>query len=210
VAGDPPLPVVALAQIVERAATLAVSLKEQIVALITGPALTGRGTDVLVPAASQALSAVTAVQLAAAQSAAANPQTMSFAIPMWLGSGGYAQAQLAVDRDAPDSPNVPLDGDNFHIAFILDTKNLGTVAIDLRTVGRAFSLSVKTENLRTAQRFGDELSRLTDRLGAMRYQAKSVEAIVAGTAPASAPPVAVAIDTDSIVPEPANLFSESA
>jgi hypothetical protein len=209
-AGESPLPVVALAQIVERAATMAVSLKEQIVSLIAGPALTGRGTDVLVPAASQALSAVTAVQLAAAQSAAANPQTMSFAIPMWLGSGGYAQAQLAVDRDAPDSPNVPLDGDNFHIAFILDTKNLGTVAIDLRTVGRAFSLSVKTENLRTAQRFGDELSRLTDRLTSMRYQAKSVEAVVAGTAPEPETPVSVAIDTNSTVREAANLFSESA
>jgi hypothetical protein len=105
---------------------------------------------------------------------------------------------------------VPLDGDNFHIAFILDTKNLGTVAIDLRTVGRAFSLSVKTENMRTAQRFGDELSRLTDRLSAMRYQPKSVEAVVATTATALEPPVTVAIDTNPVVSEPANLFSERA
>ena len=56
---------------------------------------------------------------------------MQFTLPMWLGSG-YAQAQIAVDRDAPEQPAPQLDGDNFHIAFILDTQNLGTVAVDLR------------------------------------------------------------------------------
>jgi hypothetical protein len=207
VAGEAPLPVVALAQIAERAATIAVSLKEQIFSLVNGPALTGHGTEVLAPAAASALSAVTSVQLAAAQAAAMNPQTMSFAIPMWLGPGGYAQAQLTVDRDAPDTPNVPMDGDNFHIAFILDTKHLGTVAIDLRMVGREYSLSVKTENLRTAQRFGDELSRLTDRLTTLRYQPKSVEAAVTlgGTAPDAAPaPPIPAIVTDPVAPASAS------
>jgi len=177
-ATSPTLPVVALAQVTERAAAIAVSLKEQLFSLVNGPPAGGREADAIVPSAASALTAVTSIQMAAAQAAAANPQTMSFSLPMWLG-GSYAQAQIAVDRDAPDMPSVPLDGDNFHIAFVLDTKNLGTVAVDLRTVGRAFSLSVKTENLRTAQRFGDELSRLTDRLGSLRYQAKSVEAVVA-------------------------------
>ncbi len=204
------LPVVALAQIAERAATIAVSLKEQLFSLVSGAPVGGRDAELVVPAASSALTAVTTVQLAAAASAAANPQTMSFSLPMWLGSS-YAQAHLAVDRDRPDTPNVPLDGDNFHIAFVLETKHLGTVAIDLRTVGRAFALSVKTEDLPTAQRFGDELSRLTDRLSSLRYQPKSVEAVVALPASngvAAAPAVAVA--TDAPPGEPAAVFNERA
>ena len=177
-AAAPPLPVVALAQVAERTANIAGSLKEQLFSLLAGPPPSGRGGEDTVPAAASALTAVTAVQLAAAQAVAVAPQTLSLAVPLWLGSS-YAQAQIAVDRDAPDAPNVPLDGDNFHIAFVLDTKNLGTVAVDLRTVGRAFSLSVKTENVRTAERFGDELSRLTDRLATLRYRAMAVEAVVA-------------------------------
>jgi hypothetical protein len=209
-AGEAALPVVALAQVAERAATLAVSLKQQIFALVSGPAPAGHASDVLAPAAASALSAVTAVQLAAAQAASANPQTMSFTLPLWLGSGGYAQAQLAVDRDAPDTPNVPLDGDNFHIAFILETKHLGTVAIDLRTVGRAFALSVKTESLRTAQRFGDELSRLTDRLSSLRYQPRSVEAVVAPHAGTPAPAPVIAVPTE-VAARPSTLeFNERA
>ncbi len=206
-AAEPALPVVALAQIAERAANLAGALKEQLFSLIAG-APAGRGGEDAVPAAASALTAVTSVQLLAAQ--AATPQTFSFAIPMWLGSS-YAQAQIAVDRDAPDAPNVPLDGDNFHIAFVLNTKNVGVVAIDLQTVGRAFSLAVKTENLRTAQRFGDELSRLTDRLESLRYQARSVEAIVAPGAGASASPLApVVTAAETGAGEAAASFNERA
>jgi hypothetical protein len=194
-ANEPTLPVVALAQVVERAAAIAVSLKEQLFSLVNAPPAGGHDAEAIAPSAASALTAVTSVQMAAAQAAAGSPQTMSFSLPMWLGSS-YAQAQIAVGRDAPDTPNVPLDGDNFHIAFVLDTKNLGTVAVDLRTVGRSFALSVKTENLRTAQRFGDELSRLTDRLSSLRYQPKSVEAVVAAApGEAVAPAIAVAAAT---------------
>jgi hypothetical protein len=194
-ANEPTLPVVALAQVVERAAAIAVSLKEQLFSLVNAPPAGGHDAEAIAPSAASALTAVTSVQMAAAQAAAGSPQTMSFSLPMWLGSS-YAQAQIAVGRDAPDTPNVPLDGDNFHIAFVLDTKNLGTVAVDLRTVGRSFALSVKTENLRTAQRFGDELSRLTDRLSSLRYQPKSVEAVVAAAPGAAvAPAIGVAAAT---------------
>ena len=208
-ATEPALPVLALAQIAERAAAIAVSLKEQLFSLVNGPPASGHEAEAIVPAAASALTAVTSVQMAAAQAAIANPQTMSFSLPMWLGSG-YAQAQIAVDRDAPDGANVPLDGDNFHIAFVLDTKNLGTVAIDLRTVGRAFSLAVKTENLRTAQRFGDELSRLTDRLSSLRYQPKSVEALVASAARAAEPAIIGAVATGTPAGAPAAGFNERA
>src|SRR5208282_4752025 len=118
-------------------------------------------TGDLIPAASSALSAITAVQMNAAQAMNAAPQTMAFTLPMWLGSG-YAQAHIAIDRDAPEPGGKrSLDGDNFHIAFILDTKNLGTVSVDLQTVGRSFSLAVKTENETTAKRFAESLTALT-------------------------------------------------
>jgi hypothetical protein len=107
---------------------------------------------------------------------------------MWLGSG-YAQAHIAIDRDAPEPHNGrSLDGDNFHIAFVLDTKHLGTVTVDLQTVGRAFSLAVKTESEGSAKRFGDALGRLTERLETLRYRVNSAEASVAarGTAATAA------------------------
>jgi hypothetical protein len=171
-------PALALAQLAERGAALSVDLKTQLLSIINAPP---NGIDAadLVPAASTALTAVTAIQMNAAQAMNASPQTMAFTIPMWLGSG-YAQANINIDRDAPEQAGgKSLDGDNFHIAFVLTTKNLGTVTVDLQTVGRAFALAVRTENEKSAQRFGDNLSRLTDRLETLRYQVKSAEAAVA-------------------------------
>ncbi len=133
---QPTLPVVALAQAAERGAALSADLKTQLLAVINAPPA-GSEEGALVPAASSALSAITAVQMNAAQAMSANPQTMAFTLPMWLGNG-YSQAHIAIDRDAPEPGNRSLDGDNFHIAFVLDTKNLGTVTVDLQTVGRAF------------------------------------------------------------------------
>jgi hypothetical protein len=183
----PTLPALALAQAAERTAALNVDLKTQILALVNAPPAGDH--PVLAPAASAALSAISAVQLNAAQALAATPQTMAFSIPMFLGQG-YAQARIAIDRDAPQpGGSRSLDGDNFHIAFVLDTKNLGTVAVDLQTVGRAFSLSVKTQNEKSAQRFGEALGRLTDRLETLRYRVNSAEA---GVAPRGMPATAAA------------------
>jgi hypothetical protein len=190
----PTFPTLALAQLAERGAALGVDLKTQLLSIINAPP-TGAAAD-LVPAAATALSAVTAVQLNAAQAMNAAPQTMAFTIPMWLGSG-YAQARVSIDRDAPEgTASKSLDGDNFHIAFVLDTKHLGTVTVDLQTVGRAFSLAVRTENEKSAKTFGDHLPRLTDRLETLRYRVNSAEAGVAprgtGAAGAATPAVASA------------------
>jgi hypothetical protein len=162
------------------------------------------------PAASSALTAITAVQVNAAQAMNISPQTMAFSLPMWLGSG-YAQARIAIDRDAPE-PNAhrSLDGDNFHIAFVLDTKHLGTVTVDLQTVGRAFSLAVKAESEGTAKRFGEAISRLTDRLQTLRYRVNSAEATVAprGSPEAltgAAVPVAAAPEDDGGIPSDVNV-----
>jgi hypothetical protein len=148
-------------------------------ALINAPPPGAEGAGDLVPAASSALSAITAVQMNAAQALNAAPQTMAFTLPLWLGAG-YAQARIAVDRDAPEAGGKrALDGDNFHIAFVLDTQHLGTVTVDLQTVGRAFSLAVKTESEPTAKRFGAAIGRLTGRLETLRYRVNSAEATVA-------------------------------
>jgi hypothetical protein len=188
----PTLPVVALAQIVANSAALGVDLKTQILALINRPPPGDIGD--FVPAASAALSAITSVQLNAAQAMNATPQTMAFTLPMFLGQG-YAQARVAIDRDAPQQGGSrALDGDNFHIAFVLDTKHLGTVTVDLQTVGRAFSLAVKTENERSATRFGDALGRLTDRLETLRYRVNSAEATVASRGSHTPSPLEIADD----------------
>jgi len=198
VVAPPALPVVALAQIAERGAAMSVDLKTQLLSVINAPPAGTEEAGALVPAASSALSAITAVQMNAAQAMNASPQTMAFTLPMWLGSG-YAQARIAVDRDAPNQGNRSLDGDNFHIAFVLDTKNLGTVTVDLQTVGRAFSLAVKTETESSAKRFGEQIDTLTARLEKLRYRINSAEASVAarGTQPVAAaatPPVEVQDD----------------
>jgi hypothetical protein len=175
---EPTLPVAALAMLAERGAALGADLKTQLLSIVNAPPPNAAGD--LVPAASSALTAITAVQINAMQAMNAAPQTVAFTLPMWLGSG-YAQARVAIDRDAPDGGKgkAPLDGDNFHIAFVLDTKHLGTVTVDLQTVGRAFSLAVRTENEKSAKTFGDNLPRLTERLQDLRYQVKSAEAGVA-------------------------------
>jgi hypothetical protein len=197
---QPTLPVVALAQAAERGAALTADLKTQLLAVINAPPA-GSEEGALIPAAASALSAITAVQMNAAQAMNANPQTMAFTLPMWLGNG-YSQAHIAIDRDAPEPGNRSLDGDNFHIAFVLDTKNLGTVTVDLQTVGRAFSLAVKTENEGSAKRFADSLSTLTERLEKLRYRVNSAEASVAarGTqaAAAAAAPVEEPQDDDGV------------
>jgi hypothetical protein len=187
---QPTLPVVALAQIAERGAALTADLKTQLLAVINAPPA-GSEEGALVPAAASALSAITAVQMNAAQAMNASSQTMAFTLPMWLGNG-YAQAHIAIDRDAPQPGNRSLDGDNFHIAFVLDTKNLGTVTVDLQTVGRAFSLAVKTENEGSAKRFADSLSTLTERLEKLRYRVNSAEATVAARGTQAAEAAAVA------------------
>jgi len=192
------VPVLALAQIAERGAALTFDLKTQLFSLINAPPPGAEEAGELVPAAASALTAVTAVQMNAAQAMNATPQTMSFTLPMWLGSS-YAQARIAIDRDAPEQDGSrALDGSNFHIAFVLDTKHLGTVTVDLQTVGRAFSLAVKAESELSAKRFGDSLDRLTGRLETLRYRVNSAEATVAArgsaatgapAAPAAAEPV---------------------
>jgi hypothetical protein len=125
-----------------------------------------------------ALTAMTSLQLSAAAALQSDPDGLTLCIPVAL-PDGFAQAQVRIGRDAPGRSPVPLDGDNFHIAFVLDTRRLGTIAIELTTVGRSVSLSVKTEAALAQHLFGRALSSLTDRLERLKYRVVSTEAVVA-------------------------------
>ena len=105
------------------------------------------------------------MQINAAQAMNATPQTMAFTLPD-VARFGYAQAHIAIDRDAPGTGRTRnLDGDNFHIAFILDTKHLGTVSgrlADGRPRVFASGQDRERSHRQTFRRFADD--RLTGRL----------------------------------------------
>jgi hypothetical protein len=170
------LPTVALATAAERASALDYTLKEQLISLAADPLPAGGAA--LADAVGGALVALTALQVNAASTLAANPEGIAFTLPIALESG-VALANVTIDRDAPQPRATPLDGDNFHIAFVLETQHLGVVAIDLLTVGRTVTLDVKTEALLAAQRFQIALGDLTARLESLHYTVASANAGVA-------------------------------
>lgn len=175
----------------ERAAVVRVALdfdlKTQLLALAaSSDSGSAAASPALERAVAGALTALTAVQLGAAAALAANPDGLAFAIPVTL-PDGVARARVRIGRDAPERRGVPLDGDNFHIAFVLETRHLGTVAIELMTVGRAVTCSVKTEASLAQRAFAGALDGLTARLRSLKYTVAKAEAVVAPPA-AAAPP----------------------
>ena len=143
------------------------------------------------PAAQTVLAAITGVQLDVASALAQSPQQVTFTIPLPLVHPD-ALAHVTIDRNRPDDAAHAIDGDNFHIAFILTTKHLGTVTIDLRTVGRAVNVGVHTEAELAAHTFGGALGRLKDRLETLRYNVTSIESSVAPRADRLAQPEQIA------------------
>jgi hypothetical protein len=137
-----------------------------------------------------ALSAITALQLSAAATLNAHPDGIAFTLPVAL-PDGFASAHVRIDPNASGGRRAPLDGDNFHIAFVLETRHLGTVAIDVVTVGRAVTLSVKTEAVLAQRVFAGALERLSARLESLRYRVAKADAAVAPVAPpvTAEPPV---------------------
>jgi hypothetical protein len=130
-----------------------------------------------------ALTALTAVQLGAAAALASNPDGLAFSLPIALPDGS-ARAHIRISPDAPERRGAPLDGDNFHIAFVLETRHLGTVAIELMTVGRAVTCSVKTEAALAQRAFAEALGGLTARLRSLNYTVAKADAVVAPAAAA--------------------------
>src|SRR5665213_3233366 len=172
-----PSPPLAAAVAAERAAAVGVDLKQTILALVADPAT----PHAMAPALAGALTAITAMQVGAAQALAAQPDGLAFTIPLTT-PYGVANAHITVKRDAPEGRGSgSLDPENFRIAFVLDTIHYGTVAIDLVTVGREVSIDVRTEAAPAMRVFRDALGGLTTRLESLRYRVASAGASLGTT-----------------------------
>ncbi|MDB5043746.1 MAG: hypothetical protein JWN27_4472 [Candidatus Eremiobacteraeota bacterium] len=193
-AAHEPRPPIPAAIVAERSAALSADLKQTMLVLASDPAT----PDALAPALAGAISALTAVQVSAAQTFAANPNGIAFTIPLAT-QNGPASARISVSRDAPQR-GAKLDGENFRIAFVLDTAHFGTVAIDLVTVGRDVTVDVRAESAPAMRVFRDALGRLTERLESLRYRVASAGASVGitSTVGVEAPP-APAVDPNAVV-----------
>jgi hypothetical protein len=163
------------AHVAERMTALQYDLKATIVAL--SESLPRGAPAELAPALNDALTAITAMQLNVLGAQNADPSAITIPLPMFFHENGRP-VQLRISKDAPRGGK--LDADNFHIAFVLDTQSLGTVAVDLQTVGRAVSVNVKTEGAPAASRFRETLDDLRGRLEELHYR---VFSIAAGVAP---------------------------
>ena len=160
----------------ERVAAASHDLKTQLLALLATPGGTAATLgDAGTAVAQNALTAVVVNQLSTL--AAQQPGAWMFTIPIVVDRELYP-AKVRVDRDKGDGQD-PLTGDDFHIAFILETPRLGTVAIDMRAVGRSVSVSVKTEREGAVSSFKGALAQLGERLASMRYNVKSLDAALA-------------------------------
>lgn len=169
----------ALARVAERSAAISHDLKSIVLSLLREPPATR--TPAMTQALSETLITLTGAQVNALSSSQQSPGTFIFTLPVYYYEGGKP-AQIRISRDA-ESRAAKMDADNFHVAFVLDTANLGTVAIDLQAAGRTVKVDVKTERPSAAARFSDTLSSLRARLEDLRYR---VAGAVASALPAPA------------------------
>ncbi|HEY4441533.1 MAG TPA: hypothetical protein VGN14_13835, partial [Candidatus Elarobacter sp.] len=183
------------AVVVERTAALGADLKQTLMVMAADPA-TPAATA---PALAGAISALTAMQVSAAQTLAANPGGIAFTIPLATEHGPQA-ARISVSRDGAQPGGGRVDGDNFRIAFVLDTAHYGTVAIDLVTVGRDVTVDVRAESAPAMRAFRDALGQLSARLETLRYRVAAIGATVGitSTVGVAAAPAAPA-DPDAVV-----------
>jgi hypothetical protein len=170
-----PPPTLPAALAAERSAALSTDLKQTLLIVAANPATPAS----VAPALAGAIGALTAVQVTAAQTLAANPNGIAFTIPLTT-QHGPASARINVSREAPRH-GTKLDGENFRIAFVLDTAHFGTVAIDLVTVGRDVTVDVRAESAPAMRAFRDALGGLTARLESLRYRVASAGASVGVT-----------------------------
>jgi hypothetical protein len=159
----------------ERIAAVNADLKTQLVSLLASAQPESALGETGVVLARNALTGMVASQLAAINAQQTQPGTWSITVPIMLGQQMYP-ARIAVSRDKPEGQAEKVTGDDFHIAFILDTKRLGTIAIDLHAVQRSVSVSVRTERPSAATTFKSALAKLGKRLEDMRYNVKALEA----------------------------------
>jgi hypothetical protein len=166
-------PALAQARVAERSAAIAYDLKSVVLSLLRDPL--AQRTPAMTQALSEALITLTGVQVNALSANQQNPGTLTLTLPVYYHEGGKP-AQLRISREGHSNGGKRMDSDNFHVAFVLDTANLGTVAVDLQSTGRAVKIEVKTETKPAAQRFSDTMDSLRTRLEDLRYRVASVAA----------------------------------
>ena len=179
-------PTLAQARVAERSAAISHDLKSVVLSLLRDPA--AQRTPAMTQALTETLITLTGVQVNTLSGVQQNPGTLNFTLPVYYHEGGKP-AQIRISRDA-DSRAANMDADNFHVAFVLDTANLGTVAIDLQASGRTVRIDVKTEKTSAAERFSDTLASLRARLEDLRYRVASTAASALAKAHAPAKPTA--------------------
>jgi Flagellar hook-length control protein FliK len=170
--GAPPVTNASQAHAAVRAAAAEHDLKALVLSLLRDPQFPR--TPTLTQALNETLITLTGTQFNVLSANAQDPGSIAFALPAFFHDGGKP-AYIRIGRDA-QSNGAKLDADNFHVAFVLDTANLGTVAIDLQSTGRAVKVNVKTEQQSAATRFSDTLSSLRTRLEDLRYRVTSANA----------------------------------
>jgi len=174
-ADAPPLAPVtgdASARAVERVAATAFDLKSAVAAL--AQSLPSDASPQLSRALADVLAVTTGVQFSALANAATDPNAISIALPAFFHDGGRP-AQMRIDRDAPGGRQ-RLDADNFRIGFVLDTASLGTLAINVETVGRTVRVDVRTERASATDRITGTLPDLRSRFEHLRYRVAAMTA----------------------------------
>ncbi|MDQ2872591.1 MAG: hypothetical protein M3R35_05640 [Candidatus Eremiobacteraeota bacterium] len=175
------------AQVAERTIARDHDLKTLVLSLIRQPP--AQSSPALSQALGEALTTLTGAQLNAHGANPDSSNTLTLNVPIMFYEGAPL-AQIRIDRDAP-ARGEKLDADNFHVAFVLETATLGTVAIDLETIGRQVRVDVKTERGVAADRFAETLPNLRSRLEALRYRVSSMKAAHAAPAARTEPSAAV-------------------
>lgn len=163
---------VAHARAAERGAAADHNLKAVVLSLLRDPP--AQRTPALMQALNETFITLTATQLNTLSANAQTPGTFALTLPVFFHEGGKP-AQLRISREGA-SRSAKLDAENFHVAFVLDTANLGTVAIDMQTTARSVKIDVKTEHQAAASRFSETLGRLRERLEHLRYRVASAAA----------------------------------
>lgn len=172
-------PIVSQAKVFERSAALEHNAKALVLSLLSRPP--AQHTPELARALRDAVTAFDGAQLQTLAQQTQTPDAISFALPVFFHDGGQP-AQLTVRRER-ENAKAPLDGDNFHVAFVLDTSALGTVSIELQSSGRSVSVNVRTENERYVPAFKATLADLVVRLEKLRYRVSRTAAQALARAP---------------------------
>jgi hypothetical protein len=158
--------------IVERTLALERDVKTLLLSLAQDPP--ANAPPQVLQAVRDALSATASVQLNALRAQNGDESAIAIALPAYFYEGGKP-AHLRVTRDGSGRRS-GFDAENFHIAFVLDTESLGTVAIELHTAGRDVNVSVRTERAKAADRFRTTFGDLRARLESLRYRVRSMAA----------------------------------